>query len=583
MSAPRPPSTWLRATLVAATLATGAPAFGEGPPTAPASAARSIVELQAARRSESVELQDAAGRRGSVTLTDLNPAVNTWFVLTLQWQDGRGADSYHLENVDPLHQRIALDSASPGQLAITADAHTHRCALWPGDALVQAQRTKLPYAPLCIGRLYLRNALPGNRSTLEATTEFLRDHVWRGEQIIGFVRREFYRDAFVEHARPDPAVPPGASRTVDSDAPPTARLENQSKVQAVTADGLGIDLGTRGAALVVGEWVAAAGLDGVYVSVAQPGALADDAAAGTARRVVLDPVEADALAFLVAFDLGRFDLGFALGTEHPRLGWSERVRDELRDPRLPGPDGIASAAPLVRTGMLSPALQARTVATFTGGFKREHGAFRHGALATLNHGSHYGFIEQGVVFSALVPGLSTLYVLNDGSVGMKTWSRDDDQRLGPIRHARQNGVPLIERDAVTGKAVFGNLVDQWGPGNWSGSADEKLRTLRAGACLLEHADRRFLVYGYFSTATPRAMARVFQAYGCRYAMHLDMNALEHTYLALYPRSGSGIGVEHLVQGMAVLDKSAGTTLLPRFLGFPDDRDFFYLVARKDRP
>jgi len=78
------------------------------------------------------------------------------------------------------------------------------------------------------------------------------------------------------------------------------------------------------------------------------------------------------------------------------------------------------------------------------------------------------------------------------------------------------------------------------------------------------------------------MAHVFQAYGCRYAMHLDMNALEHTYLALYPRSGSGIGVEHLVQGMAVLDKSVGTALLPRFLGFPDDRDFFYLVVRKDR-
>jgi len=76
------------------------------------------------------------------------------------------------------------------------------------------------------------------------------------------------------------------------------------------------------------------------------------------------------------------------------------------------------------------------------------------------------------------------------------------------------------------------------------------------------------------------MARVFLAYGCRYAMHLDMNALEHTYLALYPRSGAQLAVEHLVPGMAVLDKSLGTTLMPRFLSFPDDRDFFYLTRRK---
>ena len=358
-------------------------------------------------------------------------------------------------------------------------------------------------------------------------------------------------------------------------------MEDADAPRAVVAEGLGIDLGTQGG-LLPGQWYAAAGLDGIYVSVAQPGALAEGATAATGRGRPLDPVEADALAYLVAFDLAAFDLGFALGTEHPRLGWSAHMRDELRDPRLPGPDGIGSAAPLARTGMVSPALQARTVATFTGGFKREHGAFRHGDLAAVNQGSHYGFIEQGVVFSTLVPGLATLFVLNDGSIEMKTWSRDDDRLLGQIRHARQNGVPLIERDPGGGPSRFGALVDQWGAGNWSGSADEQLRTLRAGACLVEHADRRFLVYGYFSAATPRAMAHAFQAYGCRYAMHLDMNALEHTYLALYPRIGSRIGVEHLVQGMAVLDKSVGATLVPRFLGFADDRDFFYLVRREDK-
>lgn len=572
MNAQASPWTLLCAALVAAVLPVALPAAAQDQTVAPAPA-RTILDLQAARRSESVTLGGIAGQRGSITLTQLNPAVNSWFLLTLQAPGSRAAGTYHLESTAPSKQRIGLDPARPGQLTVMTDDGTAHCTLWPGDTLERAQRSKLPYAPLCGSRLYLRNAVYGNRSTLEATTEFLRDHVWRGEQIVGFVRREFYRDAFAERGTPASAGGYSAPRG----APPAARMGDAGAPGAVVAQGLGIDLGTQGG-LLPGQWYAAAGLDSVYVSIAQPGALS----ANAAQRRPLDRVEADALAYLVAFDLAAFDLGFALGTEQPRLGWSAHMRDELRDPRLPGPDGVDSAAPLARTGMVSPALQARTVATFTGGFKREHGAFLHGDLAAVNRGSHYGYIEQGVVFSTLVPGLATLFVLKDGSIEMKTWTRDDDRLLSQIRHARQNGVPLIERDPGGGPSRFGALVDQWGAGNWSGSPDEQLRTLRAGACLVEHADRRFLVYGYFSAATPRAMAHAFQAYGCRYAMHLDMNALEHTYLALYPRSGSRIGVEHLVQGMAVLDKSVGATLVPRFLGFADDRDFFYLVRREDK-
>ena len=86
----------------------------------------------------------------------------------------------------------------------------------------------------------------------------------------------------------------------------------------------------------------------------------------------------------------------------------------MKDTSLPGPDGIGTIAPLVSTGLISPRDAGRTVATFTGGFKRTHGAFKWGELALKNHGSHYGFIEDGVVFSTLQPGLSTLYVLQDG-------------------------------------------------------------------------------------------------------------------------------------------------------------------------
>ena len=79
------------------------------------------------------------------------------------------------------------------------------------------------------------------------------------------------------------------------------------------------------------------------------------------------------------------------------------------------------------------------------------------------------------------------------------------------------------------------------------------------------------------------MARVFQAYGCRYAMQLDINALEHTYFALYAHDRGRLVAQHLVQGMAEVDRKGGGELALRFLSFPDDRDFFYVLRRERSP
>ncbi|MGC9418659.1 MAG: hypothetical protein ACP5EN_06755, partial [Rhodovulum sp.] len=138
-------------------------------------------------------------------------------------------------------------------------------------------------------------------------------------------------------------------------------------------------------------------------------------------------------------------------------------------------------------------------------------------------------------------------------------------------------------DDETGRPVPGALVRHWLPGNWSGSAKAELRTLRAGACMRQVGERPFLAYAWFSTATPSAMARVFQAYDCDYAMLLDMNAMEHTYMALYtPGPAGGIDTRHLVSGMSQIDaRRRDGTRIPRFLGSADNRDFFYLL-RKER-
>jgi len=297
----------------------------------------------------------------------------------------------------------------------------------------------------------------------------------------------------------------------------------------------------------------------------------------------LDGVEAGQIVYLVAFDLDRFDLKYALGTDHPKVEWSDRIQGRIKDESLPGPDGFGAIAPLVSTGLISPKDAVRTAATFTGGFKRTHGAFKYGDLSLKNYASHYGFVENGVIFSRLQPGLATIYVLNDHRVDMKTWAERDNDLLPRIQYARQNGAPIIvEFNQVAQLSVPGPLVARWGEGNWSGSADGKLRTMRAGAGMQESSGKRFLIYAFFWSATPSAMARVFQAYRCRYAMLLDMNALEHTYLSLYKRQGSNLYVQHLIQGMSQVDRSVKGQYVPRFLGYSDNRDFFYLL-RKESP
>ena len=65
-------------------------------------------------------------------------------------------------------------------------------------------------------------------------------------------------------------------------------------------------------------------------------------------------------------------------------------------------------------------------------------------------------------------------------------------------------------------------------------------------------------------------------------MHLDMNALEHTYLAIYRMQESQFLVQHLIEEMSVLDKTVEGQLVPRFVGYADNRDFFYFI-KKDSP
>jgi hypothetical protein len=550
-----------------------------------AEAPKTILELQQFRQSHTIQIRSKGGRQGVATLVDLNPAINAWYFLKVAWKDGGPELAYHLENPKPGARRLLLDEKYLAGLVVAEGKNRYFCDLFGADALDQAKASQLIFYPLCEGQVYLRNPATGHRTTLEAATELLREHVWGGEKIIALghiLMGDIHRETGKIQAEAQAAA--GAKTGGPGDVPLPALIDSKYADRVLTSGNLGIGLeGSERTGMTPGAWYPASGNPGVYVSILQPN-LIDPVILQSYKTLVnnLDSVEASALCYLIAFDLDRFELGYALGTEHPRVGWSDQILEQMKNPNLQGPDGMGSIAPLIATGLVSPEDVPRTVAVFTGGFQRTHGAFKYGDLALKNHGTHYGFIENGVVFSKLQPGLSTIFVLDNGSIEMKTWAEADNTLLARIKHARQNGVPLLELDDASKLPLPGPLVGRWGPGNWSGSQDKKLRTMRSGAALQKSHGKRFLIYAVFSDASPSAMARIFQAYRCDYALLLDMNALEHTYLAVYRRSGSQMFVDHLVKGMSVLDKPASGELVPRFLGYADNRDFFYVLRRNGK-
>ncbi len=533
----------------------------------------SVFALQPFRASQTAEGADGVRYR----LTSLNPAVNSWFVLEVMGNRGR-PQAWHLQNADPARWQIDLAPGPEPALVITGDGAALHCTPWAGEApeLAAARARPLPYAPICDGRLYLRNKVRGSRTNREAMAEFLRNNILFGDSIVNLIKGTFYEDAFMSSSQ----------TTEGEDAGATVAALGQAMLERAPQMYVKPEFELEGLAdgrMQAGAWYAVKDAPGIYASVVQPGMISKEILSRKDGANWLDNVERRADVLLVAFDMARFEMGYELGTAHPGFGWSSRPKGAGRDWRIPGPDGFDRPEPLVMTGMVPPALTDRVAATFTGGFKRDHGAFRAGPMSTSNHGTHYGFMVDGVVLSKLWPGLMTMIVTRDGRFEMKVWDEADTARLGDIRFARQNGVPILEPDPETGRGVSGKLLTNWGWGNWSGSAEAQLRTLRAGACVKRAAGRQFLIYAYFSTATPSAMARTFQAYGCESAMLLDMNSQEHTYMALYPQAEGGDWIEarHLVPLMREVDqRRRDGSRIPRFVGYADNRDFFYLL-RKD--
>lgn len=552
-------------------------------------ARQTIVDLQPNTQSTSLDTV-IEGRHGFARLTNLNTDFNIWYLLDVSWPGETGRFEFHLENPDPKRYAYQLDPSFLAGLLIIDGAKTHRCRLWAkaNSELRAAPDKNKTFVSICDNRVLVRNTTEGQETTREFVADFLRKHVWGGETITGLVKDYLYKDKYLitsetRQATEEASLSIALPNSTSNARPRDALIDAKYKGATIEAEDLGISLKhVEPGNMVVGQWFPTTVNPHIFVSAIQP-RLVDNTLFQTHTNRVrkLDAVEASATVYLIAFKLSKFDLGFALGTLHPSAEWSYRAPDSMKDPGKPGPDGIDHYRPLVMVGKVNPIKAPKVVATFTGGFKRTHGAFKWGKLSEVNQASHYGFRVNGVNFSTLQPDLASLLIYRDGNILMKTWTTEDDTDLPGILHARQNGVPIIEWDPQSGQGIPSSYVGNWANGNWSGSAQSEQRTLRAGTCIQQVNGESFLIFGYFSSVTPNAMARVFQSYHCRYAMHLDMNGLEHTYLALYIKNDNAFEIQHLVKGMSVLDKKekGSGTMVPRYLGTADNRDFFYVMEK----
>ena len=141
----------------------------------PPKSAKTIIDLQLFRKTVSVSFKGEGGKEGLATLINLNPAVNSWYLLRINRGDGSPEETYHLQNARPRVQTLLLEENHSNGLTIVRGKEKSLCDLWggeKGERLKDARKSATPYAPLCGGEVYLRNPTKGHQSPVEAVTDF---------------------------------------------------------------------------------------------------------------------------------------------------------------------------------------------------------------------------------------------------------------------------------------------------------------------------------------------------------------------------------------------------------------------------
>ncbi len=533
-----------------------------------AQTAASVIDspLQQFKQVQSV---NAAGG-GTISLINLNTHVNVWYVLQTPSSNG-ATRNRHIESINPSAKLSLMEN---GHINVATSSGNLECVL-PAEVAVPT----MAYEAICDNSLYLRHPFKGEQSTTEWVANGLRSNFGSlGISIVEGAKQ------FAIPAEEIAAL--GTSVHVDgltsADRPTPALLEDPTTQIQSTESNLGIKTTDP---LVYGYWSRSQNYPGVYVSLMNPALISKKilnsytSPKGVTVKALTDK-ELEARVYLVAMDADRFSFGYAVGSDFPEVAWSTRGnRTNSPNAAALGPDGFGDLKPLARIGSIPTHVVTTLAATFVGGFKRDHAAFKYGPLAESEAGHHYGVMENGIIMSKIVPDLATAAIDVDGQLNLSTWpsGTKGQDLLASTRHVRQNGVPVIDGIDADGISIPGKYVSDY-RGNWSGDSAGDLVTVRSGLCQYQRGNKKFFIFAHFTRATPNLMARVFQAYQCNYALLLDMNAFEHTFFALttFTPSTNAVTREYLHTGMKDAEPKNGGY---RFVNRSNNRDFFYVLRK----
>ena len=183
------------------------------------------------------------------------------------------------------------------------------------------------------------------------------------------------------------------------------------------------------------------------------------------------------------------------------------------------------------------------VGAFNGGFKHP---------ADLG-----GFLVNGVTIHPLVPGISSLVLYMDGSVGIGKWGSTVPDQAKQVRSVRQNlPVLLVDHAAVTSSASMNSV--------WGGTIGTSPVVARSGVGVDAKGS---VIVANSMHATPRAIATALQVAGAVTALETDINPYWVT-LGLSATPGGPMTAQVPGEWHAPTIFQTGWT-----------RDFFVVVAR----
>lgn len=500
-------------------------------------------------------VQYAQTKQQVISLTSLNKYINKWFVLTI---NGKKNLDLHIQNRFP---KTPLTLTQTGISFFTEDKEyrPYHCNLWDKRSLAKLERQVKNFAetylPICEGRLYVRMQRPANTqlSFTESATKLLRK-TEIGESFINTFKPYIVSMMSESPSEGENIQDVRASKESDQvDAPKKPRMKQKNDMRFDNEHFVGIELEPAQKYLEYGRWYETRMHAGIFVSIFKPALIHPEVIRMDRHKA--NPISADEKkmrVYMTAYDLDMYAPEYTIGTEEPKIS-NPMLKDKL-----------------VPIGSIPPYDLSQSVGVFIGGFKTKHSKINHGPYK----GKTYGFIEKGVELAKMSSGLATAYLKHDGSFHIEKWPESKDVQSNLSKElvaARQNGVMLIDNYRI------GRFVNNWGHGNWSGSAERSLKTMRSGICIQEKGEKRFLLFMAFTAATPSTMAQTMQAFSCKTAMHLDMNAYMYMHNAIYTyEPQKGYEVQYLNQHM----KYPKTIKRHRYIMDNNRRDFFYLKRRQ---